>query len=700
MSKPEGQDITAPVRREQIGRVAVLTIHNPPVNALSQQVRRALADQFAAATTDSTIDAIVITGSKGSFIAGADIREFDGPVLEPGLASVLVAIDASAKPVVAAIGQVALGGGAEVALACHARIATSDASLGLPEVKLGIIPGAGGIPRLIRLADPAIVLDLVAAGRSVGADYAKSIGMIDEVVPAAELLPAAIRLAEKLAGKPPRRISDLPVHAGDQRSFESASQRWAGRARGQDSIKAVVEAVRRAIDTPFAPAVERDRQTFVALRASDQAAALRYLFFAERQALRIPGVELKAAGPVKAVGVIGAGTMGRGIATACLKAGLAVVLVDLDDKAIERAKTSIAEGLSRLARSEQASEAAAAARLTRLATATSLDAIAACDLIVEAVFEDEAVKRTAIAAIGHAARGDAVIVSNTSYLDIDRLAEACPNPERFLGLHFFAPAEIMRLVEVIRGKASSPQSSVTAIQFARTLGKAPVPAGICDGFIVNRILSRYRREMERVLEEGALPTDVDGSLEKFGMAMGPFAVADLSGLDIGWARRKRLRASANPPPPFFPVADWLCEQGHFGRKTGSGWYRYVEGKRLADDGVTTLIERASAERGVARRPVAAEEIVERALAAMLLEAAQILDEGIALRGSDIDFAIVNGLGFPAWRGGPLYHCDKRGLAAMLQAAEARGETVPSLLIRLAGAGKRISDYAAISAVSR
>ncbi len=341
MSKPKSQDNTAPVGREQIGRVAVLTIHNPPVNALSQQVRRSLADQFAAVTADPSVGAIVIAGSKGSFIAGADIREFDGPVLEPGLASVLVAIDASEKPVVAAIGQVALGGGAEVALACHARIAASDASLGLPEVKLGIIPGAGGIPRLIRLADPAIVLDLVASGRSIGAEYAKEIGMVDQVVPAAELLPAAIRLAESLAGKPPRRISDLPVHAGDSKAFESSSQRWTGRARGQDSIKAVVAAARQAIDIPFAAAVERDRQAFVALRASDQSAALRYLFFAERQALRIPGVDLKAARPVKAVGIIGAGTMGRGIAIASLKADLGVVLVDLDAKAIERAKPAL-----------------------------------------------------------------------------------------------------------------------------------------------------------------------------------------------------------------------------------------------------------------------------------------------------------------------------------------------------------------------
>ncbi len=680
------------VRRDQAGPVAVLTIDNPPVNALSQQVRKALAEQFAAATADPGTAAIVITGSKGSFIAGADIREFDGPVLEPGLASVLVSIDASDKPVVAAIGQVAFGGGAEVALACHARIAAAGAQFALPEVKLGIIPGAGGIPRLMRLADPAIVLDLVASGRSIGADYAREIGMVDEVVPAAGLLAAAIRLAESLAGKPPRRVSALPVRPTDSKAFEAAAQRWAARARGQTSIAAVVEAARRALADPFAAAVERDRQTFIALRASDQAAALRHLFFAERQALRIPGVDLKTARKVRTVGIAGAGTMGRGISTAALKAGLSVVLVDLDAGAIERARAGIGEGLARLGRSEQWAEGEAAAKLARLATAGSLDAIAGCDLIVEAVFEDEAVKRTAIAAIGNAVRPDATIVSNTSYLDIDRLAQACPAPNRFLGLHFFAPAEIMRLVEVIPGMASSPESTATAIQFARALGKAPVPAGICDGFIVNRILSRYRREMEVLLEEGALPADVDGALERFGMAMGPFAVADLSGLDIAWARRKRLRASANPPPPFFPVADWLCEAGHFGRKTGSGWYRYVEGKRLADDSVTALIERASAERGVTRRTVGGEEIVERALAAMLLEAGQILDEGIALRAADIDFAIVNGLGFPGWRGGPLYHCDKRGLAGMLKAAAARGEALPGLLRRLAEGGGNISDY--------
>jgi 3-hydroxyacyl-CoA dehydrogenase len=682
------------VRREQAGRVGVLTIDNPPVNALSQGVRQALEKEFAHALADPATAAIVIAGSKGSFIAGADIREFDGPVLKPALVTVLEAIDASDKPVVAAIGNVALGGGAEVALACHARVAAENAQLGLPEVKLGIIPGAGGIARLVRLADPATVVDLVASGRSIPAAHALAIGMVDKVVPPADLLPAAVALAENLIGKPPRRVSGLPVHATDMKAFEAACARWAGRARGQRSIEAVVGAVKAALGAGFAAAVAHDFETFVALRASDQSAALRYLFFAERQASRIPGVDPKSAKRVASVGIAGAGTMGRGIAAACLKSGLAVTLVDVEAKALERAKIGIAESLERIGRSEQWDEGAVKEKLARLATAPTLAALGGCDLIIEAVFEDEAVKRTAIAAIGNAARPDAVIATNTSYLDIDRLAEACPDPARFLGLHFFAPAEIMRLVEVIRGKAASPQSTATAIQFARAIGKAPVLAGVCDGFIVNRILATYRREMERVLEEGALPADVDGALERFGMAMGPFAVADLSGLDISWARRKRLRATMNPPPEFFPVADWLCEAGHFGRKTGAGWYRYVEGKRLPSDDVAALIERAAAERDVTRRPVAAEEIVTRAMAAMLGEAARILEEGMALRASDIDFAIVNGLGFPAWRGGPLYYCDQQGLARMTEAIEKHGGLAPPLLRRLAAQGKRMTGESA------
>ncbi len=648
------------VRREQKGRVAVLIIDNPPVNALSQAVRAALQEQLAGASGDSNTAAIVITGARNSFIAGADIREFDGPVLEPALVKVLAAIDASNKPVVAAIGAVALGGGAEVALACHGRIAASKAILGLPEVKLGIIPGAGGIARLIRLTDPAIVVELVASGRNVGADYAKRIGWIDETVPAADLLDSAIRLAESLIGKPPRRTSTMPVRGTDKTAFDEACKRWDGRARGQKSVKAVVEAVRDAMATPFGEAVERSFNTFVSLRSSDQSAALRHLFFAEREALRMPDVDLKSVRPVKTIGIAGAGTMGRGIAAACLKSGLSVVLVDSDAKTLERARPALVDSLTRMARSDQWPEGEAERKLAALSLANTLDALGSCDLIVEAVFEDEAVKRSALAAIGKVARSDAVIATNTSYLDIDRLADACPDPARFIGLHFFAPAEIMRLVEAIRGRASSPQSLATGVQFIRKLGKAPVLAGMCEGFIVNRILAAYRREMEVLLEEGALPADVDGALEKFGMAMGTFAVADLSGLDISWARRKRLRATQNPPPRFFPVADWLCESGRFGRKTGAGWYRYEGGKRMVDERVTMLIERASAESNVTRRPIASEEIVERALSIMRSEAQKILAEGMALRASDIDFALVNALGFPAWRGGPLYMAQSKG----------------------------------------
>ena len=337
------QGSPSPVRREQAGRVAVLTIDNPPVNALSQGVRQALEKEVALALADPATSAIVIAGSKGSFIAGADIREFDGPVLKPALVTVLEAIDASDKPVVAAIGNVALGGGAEVALACHARVAAENAQLGLPEVKLGIIPGAGGIARLVRLADPAAVVDLVASGRSIPAAHALAIGMVDRVVPAAELLPSAVALAESLIGRPPRRISGLPVHATDTKAFEAASARWTSRARGQRSVEAVAAAVKAALGASFAAAVAHDFETFVALRASDQSAALRYLFFAERQASRIPGVDPKSARRVANVGIAGAGTMGRGIAAACLKAGLAVTLMDVEAKPLERARTAIAE---------------------------------------------------------------------------------------------------------------------------------------------------------------------------------------------------------------------------------------------------------------------------------------------------------------------------------------------------------------------
>ncbi|WP_210242778.1 MULTISPECIES: 3-hydroxyacyl-CoA dehydrogenase NAD-binding domain-containing protein [unclassified Mesorhizobium] len=657
MNQPQAS--ISPVLVETVDGVARLTISNPPVNALSQAVRQALIDLVREMGERSDIRAVVIAGGGKAFIAGADVREFEGPLLGPALPEVLRVIEDCPKPVVAAIDGVALGGGAELALACHARVATQRSSFGFPEVKLGIIPGAAGIPRLVRLVDPTQALELVATGKPVAADRARALGAVDAITGAADFLEAATALALELAAGPLRRTSDLPIRpTADRSAFEAAARRLADRARGQASVTAAIEAVRAAESQDFEEAAAANRAAFLDLRQSDQAQALRHLFFAEREALRIPGIDQAASRKVAAVAVVGAGTMGRGIAVACLKAGYPTLLIDRDPAIVEQARTAIGESLARMAKSEKWETARAQALLAKIEVATSLAAVAGHDLVIEAVFEDLAVKQEVLVGIALHADTGAIIATNTSYLDTNLLGRSVADPALFAGLHFFAPAEVMRLVEVVRTEHSDPAVIATALRFAKSLDKVAVVSGVCDGFIVNRILARYRREMEYLLEDGALPQDVDEALEAFGFAMGPFAVADLSGLDISWARRKRLAPTRDPLERYVKVADWLCEMGRFGRKTGAGWYRYEEGKRVPDPAVEELIRRASAERGIKRQPIGGPAIVRRALEAMAVEARAILAEGVALRPSDIDLAIVNGLGFPAWRGGPLYFADR------------------------------------------
>ncbi|TPI57366.1 3-hydroxyacyl-CoA dehydrogenase [Mesorhizobium sp. B3-1-3] len=651
----------APVLVEHIDGIARLTVTNPPVNALSRAVRQALLDLIDEFSTRPDVRAVVIAGAGQAFIAGADMREFDGPLLEPALPEVLLAIEGSQKPIVAAIDGVALGGGAELALACHACLATERSSFGFPEVKLGIIPGAAGIPRLVRLVDPTKALDLVSNGRPVNAREACSLGVFDAVVEVSRLMDAAVALANVLAGGVLRRTSQLPVRATeDPVAFEVSAQRLLGRARGQRSVREAVNAVRAALDQDFRQAAASNRATFLDLRMSEQARALRHLFFAEREAQRVPGVDTKASRTVASVAVVGAGTMGRGIASACLKAGYPTLLIDQDTAIVDRAKAAIGESLARMAKSEKWEAARAQTLLDRLEVAISLAAVARRDLIIEAVFEDLTVKQEVLVGIALHADTGAIIATNTSYLDTNLLGSSVADPSRFVGLHFFAPAEVMRLVEVVRTKDSDPAVIATALRFAKSLDKLAVVSGVCDGFIVNRILARYRREMEYLLEDGALPEEIDGALEAFGFAMGPFAVADLSGLDISWARRKRLAPTRDPSERYVKVADWLCEMGRFGRKAGAGWYCYGEGKRVPDPVVEELVKRASAERDITRHPISSNAIVERALEAMVSEAKTILNEGVALRSSDIDLAIVHGLGFPAWRGGPLFNSANTG----------------------------------------
>ncbi|MDQ0138068.1 3-hydroxyacyl-CoA dehydrogenase [Neorhizobium galegae] len=637
---------------------------HPPVNALSLEVRTSLIENIERLNLDPAVHAIVITGVDGSFIAGADIREMDGPLLEPGLPDVIAAIEASPKPVVAAIGKMALGGGAELALACHMRIAADNARFGFPEVSLGIMPGSGGIPRLIRAVAPSIALEMVASGKPIDAFTALQIGLVDEIFPSSELVQRAAEAARSLAGQPLNRISARPVIASDPSNFDAEATRWTKKAKGQQSVKDVVDAVRHSLTASFEDSRDRTRCDFLCLRDSEQAKALRYQFFAQRSAHRVDGVDRSQALRIRKVAVIGGGTMGSGIAGVCLRADYDTLLVDVSPASIEQARTRIEESLRKTAKSERWSEERIEGCISRLSTSTDHASVEDCELVIEAIFEDEAVKKTLLSSLVHHVSPQALIATNTSYLDIDELASVTADPSRFLGLHFFAPAEVMRLVEVVRGKVTSVETLATGLEFAKSLSKLPVATGVCEGFIVNRILSRYRREMEAVLLEGALPEEIDDALENFGMALGPFATADLSGLDIAWARRKHL-AAKHPETASSPsVADRLCQLGRFGRKTESGWYKYESGVRRPDPAVRHLIVEDAERRGIVRREISREEIVGRAIGVMVSEGRAILSNGVAARESDIDAAMVNGLGFPAWRGGPMYFATRSGVVDM------------------------------------
>ncbi len=684
-----------PVRLTRHRGVAVIEIDNPPVNAASQAVREGLLAALGDAATDPDIAAIVLVGAGKTFVAGADIREFDGPLLEPHLPDVCSAIEDCSKPIVAALHGTALGGGCELALSAHARIMTEDSALGLPEVKLGLIPGAGGTQRLPRLADAAAAFEIASSGRVVPAAEAAQLGIVDRVVPLAGLREEAVQLAAGLAGQPLRRTRELSVRLADAAAFEALQTKVLGRARGQIAPAALATAMTDALTHNFAEGCAIERQLFLELRGSDQAKAMRYVFFAERQAGRLPGLRDVSPRPVTSIGIVGAGTMGAGIAGACLSAGLDVVLADPDEGARERAGKRVADIVEK-AKSRQS---AAMKNPGGLRIESTLSELAGCQLIVEAVFEDMAVKTGVLAGVGRVAPPGAIIATNTSYLDVNRLADATGRARDVIGLHFFAPAEIMRLVEVVRGRNSSSDALATGLAVARRLGKLPVVAGVCDGFIGNRILSAYRSEMEYALEDGALPWEVDAALEAYGFAMGPFAVSDLSGLDIAWARRKRLAAGRDPALRYVPVADRLCEMGRFGRKTGLGWYRYDGNKRLPDPAVEAVIVEERQRKGIAPRAVSESEIQSRARAAIVNEAARILEEGIAASPSDIDLVLINGYGYPIWRGGPLFDADRVGLANVLKdveqmcAANGTGFEPPALLCKLVAAGSAFAAWA-------
>ena len=687
---------SSPVRIQRVGTIAIVTIDNPPVNALSQAVRRELLAAFKTFAADRNTTGIVLAGAGRDFVAGADIREMDLPLLEPSLPDVIAVMETCPQPIVAAINGNALGGGLELALACDRRVAAPNATVGLPEVKLGIIPGAGGTQRLPRIVGTARAIALIAAGRRVQAAEALSLGMVDRVVDGDVLAAAQAEFAQ--AGK--RRLSAVAVPADNASAVEKAAGEAVRAARGVPAVGKAIELVRQAASVPFADAVRTERATFLALRDSAEAKALRHLFFAERLAQKVPGIAGAKPRPLALAAVIGAGTMGSGIAVALADAGLPVAVVERDAAAAVQGRERVRAIYDRIVAGGRLSSGAADERFARIGFGDDWSALADADLVIEAVFEEMDVKLETFRRLDAIAKPGAMLATNTSYLNVDQIAEATRRPQDVLGLHFFSPANVMRLLEIVRGKATSPDVLASGLALARRIGKVAVVAGICEGFIGNRIYSAYRRQMEYLVEDGAWPEDVDRALEAYGFAMGPFAVSDLSGLDIGWATRKRRAATRDPRERYVAIADRLCELGRFGRKTGRGWYLYPEGARkpVPDPEVRALIEAESARRGITRRAVTADEIQRRALGSMVNEAAKILAEGIAQRASDIDLVFVNGYGFPTFRGGPMFAADARGLGAVLadvesmHAAAGFGSAPAPLLIELARAGSSFAKW--------
>lgn len=646
------------VRIERDGDVGVILIDNPPVNLGGLAVRRGVLEAVAAVRDDPELVGAVLIGAGKCFVSGSDLREFDNPLQDPQWPQVIAAIEDCGKPFVAAMHGAAFGGGLELALGCDARVAASGTRMGLPEVTLGVIPGAGGTQRLPRLVGSVRALQLICSGEAVDAARAAELGLVDEEVPA-DLRAAAVRRARSMRGTK-RRLRDLEPRCDDADSMQEALRRHARPGPGRGAVLAAAQAVQWAGRLSVAQGLERERAVFHELRVSPEAAALRHVFFAERRSARHE--ELRSVRPraLHRIGVVGAGTMGTGIAMAVLDAGLEVVLVERDAAALERGMATIEQSYRRRVQAGRLYPELAFQRQAALHAGLDWSALGSVDLAVEAAYEDMEVKREVLGQLDAVLRPGAVLASNTSYLDLDAMAAATSRAEDVIGLHFFSPAHVMRLLEVVRGSRSGAEALATGLEFGALLGKRTVLARNAFGFIGNRIYAAYRQQCEYMLEEGASVRQIDQALESFGFAMGPFAVADLSGLDIAW--RMRQARGRQPGVRYVCIPDMLCEAGRLGRKTGAGYYRYDDtGGRHEDPAVEELVLAGRQLAGARPREFGQEEIQHRALAAMANEAALLLEQQVAQRGSDVDVVLVNGFGFPRWRGGPVYHA--RGLGA-------------------------------------
>ena len=660
------------VTRELRGKVLLVSIDHAPVNALSADVRCGLLAAIEAADNDKAVEAVLIVGAGRNFIAGADIREFGKPPVAPSLPDLCNRIEACAKPVVAALHGAALGGGLEVALAAHYRIAVDGAKLGLPEVQLGLLPGAGGTQRTPRLIGAQAALDLILSGRHASAKEALALGLVDRVGHSGDVLAEGLAYVHELLADhaPVRRTRDAAVpgeHAANLAAVATARAETAKKSRGLLSPLKIVDAIEAAIEQPFDDGLRVERTLFLQCLESPQRAGLIHAFFAEREVLKAPETRNATPRALNTIGVVGGGTMGAGIAVAVLDAGLPVTMIERDDASLARGRAHIEKVYDGLIAKGRLSADKKANLMARWSGSTSYDALADADLVIEAVFEELGVKKAVFAELDRVCKQRAVLATNTSYLDIDALAASISRPQDVIGLHFFSPANIMKLLEVVVPKQVSADVVATAFELAKKLRKTPVRAGVCDGFIGNRVLAVYRSAADAMMEGGASPYQIDAAVRAFGFPMGPFQVVDLAGGDIGWAARKRRAATRNPEARYVQIADRLCERGWFGQKTGRGFYLYPEGSRSGtpDPEVEAIIEAERTRASITPRAFTDEEIIRRYMAAMINEGANVVHEGIALRPLDVDVTFLYGYGFPRYRGGPMKYADTVGLPTIL-----------------------------------
>ncbi|MGA0795194.1 MAG: 3-hydroxyacyl-CoA dehydrogenase NAD-binding domain-containing protein [Quisquiliibacterium sp.] len=678
------------------GEIGIVTVNSPPVNALSQAVRQGILENINAAVANEAVKAIVLICDGRTFIAGADITEFGKPPKAPALSEAQAAIENASKPVIGAIHGTARGGGLEGALCCHYRGAVPSAKCGLPEVKLGLLPGAGGTQRLPRIVGAEKALEMVTSGQHVGAKQCHAMGLVDELVPEGELRSGAIGFARQVLaeGRPLRKVRDsddkLLAARGKPEIFAEFRKANARKFRGFDAPEFNIRCIEAAVNLPFDEGMKRERELFMQLMGGTQSAAQRYVFFAERQVWKIPDVpEDTPQVPIAKVGVLGAGTMGGGISMNFANVGIAVTIVETNQAALDRGLATIRRNYENTAKRGGITAEQVEQRMAKLTGSLDLNAIADCDLVIEAVFEDMAIKKEVFAKLDAIVKQGAILASNTSYLDINEIASVTKRPESVIGMHFFSPANVMRLLEVVRGDKSSKQTIATAMGIGKKIGKIAALAGVCHGFIGNRMLRARSLQANAMLLEGAMPWDVDRVIYDFGMPMGPFAMSDLAGLDIGW--NKATTSSST-------VREVLCEMDRRGQKTGAGFYDYDD-KRVAQPSAVTekIVRDFVAKAGNVAREISPQEILERCIYPMINEGAKILEEGIAIRPSDIDIVYVNGYGWPVYRGGPMFYADTVGIANVVSKLKEHGPrlgpdfSISPLLERMASEGKRFQD---------